>query len=81
MLGWDRCGFHKKRSGTHYTKLVFLHPLRSVAHVVYSSAFGTQNVNALFFIIGWPIVVSVKSTSRHVMPNLCFCVRWDQRVT
>jgi hypothetical protein len=28
MIGADRYGFHKKRNGAHYTKLVFLHPVR-----------------------------------------------------
>jgi hypothetical protein len=26
-LWWDRYGFHKKRDGTRYAKLVFLHPV------------------------------------------------------
>jgi hypothetical protein len=52
MLGWDRCGLHKKRSMTHYTEGVFLHLVRSTGHVVYSSASGTQSVNTLFFVLG-----------------------------
>jgi hypothetical protein len=27
MLGWAHCGFNKKRVGTSYTELEFLHPL------------------------------------------------------
>jgi hypothetical protein len=27
MLGWDLYGFHKKRTGTRYTELVFFHPM------------------------------------------------------
>jgi hypothetical protein len=45
MLGWDHCGFHKK--GTR-TRLV-----RSMGHVVYSSASGTENDDTLFFMLGW----------------------------
>jgi hypothetical protein len=27
MLGWARCGLHKKHTGTHYVELVFSHPV------------------------------------------------------
>jgi hypothetical protein len=28
ILVWEWYGFHKRRDGTHYAKLVFLHPVR-----------------------------------------------------
>jgi hypothetical protein len=49
MLGWDRYGFDRKSDGTRYAKILFLHPMGSVGHVVHSSALGALNVPALFF--------------------------------
>jgi hypothetical protein len=66
------CGYHKKRAGTCYTELVFLHPVVYVGHVVCSIASEAPNVDALFFILGWPSVGPKKSTPGHVTPNLCF---------
>jgi hypothetical protein len=38
-------------SGTHYTKLMFFHPVRCAGHVMQSGVSGAPNVKALFFML------------------------------
>jgi hypothetical protein len=52
MLGCAWCGSCKKRDEIHYVELAFLHPVRSVGHVMCSRTSGVQNINTLFFMLG-----------------------------
>jgi hypothetical protein len=81
MLGWDRYGFDKKRVGAHYAKLVFLHSVGYAGHVVHSCVFMVRNVKALFFMLGWGHSGFQTKRAGHGMPNLCFCMLFDLRVT
>jgi hypothetical protein len=65
MLRWTRCRSHKKRIGTHYTELVFLHLVWSTCHVARTGVSGSQNVDVLFLCLGGPGAVYRKSTPGH----------------
>jgi hypothetical protein len=71
MLGWDQYGFDKKRAGTRYAELVFLHPVGSVGHVVHSGAFGALNVDALFFMLVWDQYEFDKKVRRDTLRRTC----------
>ncbi len=53
MLEWALCRFYKKRTGTRYAELEFLHLGESVGHIVHFGASGLQNITALFFMLVW----------------------------
>jgi hypothetical protein len=52
MFGWAWCGFRKKRIGTHYAKLVSLHPVVSVGHLVNFCVSRPQNIDTQFCMLG-----------------------------
>jgi hypothetical protein len=81
MLECARCDFNKKRTGTHYVEIVFLHPVRSPGHVVHSGASGHKMSMNYFSSSGVPSAVSIKSALGHITANLCFSILWDLRIT
>jgi hypothetical protein len=74
MLRWAHDSFHKKRTGTRYANLVFLHPVGSAGHMVNSGASRLRNINALFFMLGWDWYGFDKKRAR----TLVFMIRWDR---
>jgi hypothetical protein len=72
ILRWDRYGFHKKLIATHYAELVFLHPVGSVGHVVHPVRPGRETSIYYFSYSDGTSTDSTKSTSGHIMSNLCF---------
>jgi hypothetical protein len=80
MLRSAQCGIHKKRDGTHYTELLFLHLVAYVGHIVHSDAPRDETWMHYFSCSFGPGAVSIKSAPGHITSNLCFCIQWDLQV-
>jgi hypothetical protein len=81
FLGCNGYGFDKKRLRTRYAKLVLLHLVGSAGHVVHCSESRDETSTHYFSCSGGTGTDLTRSASGHVMSNLCFCIRWDLRVT
>jgi hypothetical protein len=77
MLRWDGYGFYKKCTATRYAELVFLHPVGCAGNVMHSGASGLWTSMHYVSCSGGPGAVYIKTAPGPVMPNLCFCVRWN----
>jgi hypothetical protein len=48
MIVWYWYGFHNKRTDISNVEFVFLHPVGTAGHVVYSGASGVRNIDTIF---------------------------------
>jgi hypothetical protein len=60
--------------GASYTKLVFLHLVGSVGHIVHLRC---ETLTHYFSHSSGPGAVSRKSAVGNGTPNLCFYIQWD----
>jgi hypothetical protein len=67
MLMWDRFEFYKNTTGDITLNLCFLHP--------------AQNVDTLFFMLGWDQCSFHKKRARTHYVKLVFCIQWDMQAT
>jgi hypothetical protein len=51
------------------------HLVGSMGHMVHSGVSMVRNIDTIFFMLGWPSAVSIKTMSSHVTSNLWFYIR------
>jgi hypothetical protein len=81
MLRWARYGYHKKRFRTHYVELLYFSSYAIYYDVLHSGASEVPTLRHYFSCSGGPSTDTTNSASRHITPNLCFCIQWNLRVT
>jgi hypothetical protein len=81
ILGWALCEYHKNSAGTRYTKLVFMHPMRSGGHVVHSVASGCKTSTHYFSTFYGPGVGPHEACQDKLRRTCVFasCVIWRSR--
>jgi hypothetical protein len=62
---------HKKRTGTRYAALVFLHSLGSAGHVVHSGVSGARKIDTLFFMFGLGPIWIQQKARRDTIRRTC----------
>jgi hypothetical protein len=72
MLRWDGYGFDKKVPRDVMLKHVFLHPVGSAGHVMYSGASRERNIDTLFFMLRWAWCGFHKKCTRTCYGTLMF---------
>jgi hypothetical protein len=72
MLKRARCSLHKKRIGTCYAQVMFLHPVGCAGHVVHFGASEARNVIALIFMLEWDRYGFDKKCARTHFTELAF---------
>jgi hypothetical protein len=81
IFGCAWCGLHKKRPGTRYTELVFLHLVGSAGHVVNFGASEMRNVITILFMHGRDRYGFDKNHARTHYAELVFFQPMDLLVT